>query len=414
MVNSVTAVDQVLVVGGGIGGLATAYALAQTGLQVRVMERAAEFAEIGAGLQLAPNATRLLRRFGLLGDVLTTSVRPRRLVARNAVSGEELTWLDLAATAERYGAPYIVLHRSDLLNVLLARCRAESRIELETSKRVVRTTDHGDVVEVACADGTIYQATAVVGADGLNSVVRPLVVQDQPICSGYVAYRGAVPLDTIRGRPPLEDVIVWFGPGMHLVQYPVRSATLYNQVAVFRSDAFAAGAQDWGTPEELDARFSVCAGPVREALPALRRDRRWPMYDRIPSGTWSKGRVVLIGDAAHPMLQYLAQGACQAMEDAAALAGALEKTATTPHLAAGDLEVAFGEYQAARVEQAGRVQRAARTWGDIWHVDGLAMALRDEAFRLRPLNDYRHVDWLYAGDQLTQEYGTDLASTSAN
>ncbi|MDQ2814187.1 MAG: FAD-dependent oxidoreductase [Actinomycetota bacterium] len=400
MAYPVAAVDQVIVVGGGIGGLATAYTLARSGLQVRVLERAAEFAEIGAGLQLAPNATRLLSRFDLLDDVLATAVLPRRIVARNALSGEELTSLDLTAAAERYGGPYIVLHRSDLLDVLVARCRAESRVTLETSKRVVRAADHGDAVEVVCDDRTTYQAAVLVGADGLNSSIRSMVVQDEPICSGYVAYRGAVPLDTVHRRPPLEDVVVWFGPGLHLVQYPVRSATLYNQVAVFRSDAFAAGAQDWGTPAELDARFSACSAPVREALTALRRDRRWPLYDRLPAGTWSSGRVVLVGDAAHPMLQYLAQGACQALEDAAALADALAKTAGTPHPAAGDVNRAFAEYQAARLEQAGRVQRTARAWGDIWHVEGLAMALRDEAFRLRAGDDYRHVDWLYAGERL--------------
>jgi salicylate hydroxylase len=406
MVNPVTDTDQVLIVGGGIGGLAAAYTLARSGLQVRVLERAPRFAEIGAGLQLAPNATRLLHRFGLLEDVMATAVAPRRLVARNALTGEELTSLDLTAVADRYGAPYIVLHRSDLLDVLLARCEGEGAITLETSKHVVSTVDDGAVVEVGCADGSVYRAAMVVGADGLYSGLRALVAPDEPICSGYVAYRGAVPLDAVARRSPLEDVVVWFGPGLHLVQYPVRSAKLYNQVAVFRSDAFAAGAQDWGTPEELDQRFSVCCAPVREALPALGRDRRWPMYDRLPLDRWATGRIALLGDAAHPMLQYLAQGACQALEDAAALADALAGTAAAPNPATEDVTRAFDDYQAARVEQASLVQRTARTWGDIWHVDGLAMALRDEAFRLRAVEDYRHVDWLYGAPRLDTRTST--------
>lgn len=384
-----------LVVGGGIGGLAAAYMLARSGLQVRVLERAARFAEIGAGLQLAPNATRILSRFGLLDDVTATAVRPRRLVARNALTGEELSSLDLADVAERYGAPYLVLHRSDLLDTLLSHCRAESRITLETDRRVVGTTDHGNDVEVTCADGSAYRTSMLIAADGLHSGLRSLLVDDEPIGSGYVAYRGALPVESVVRQSPPEDVVVWFGPGLHLVQYPVRGGRLYNTVAVFRSEAFAAGTTDWGTPEELDERFSVCCAAVREALPALGRDHRWPMYDRLPLDTWARGRVVLMGDAAHPVLQYLAQGACQAVEDGAALADALAPFAGTDEAPTEAVGEAFRRYQEQRVGQAARVQRTARVWGDIWHVDGLAMALRDEAFRLRAVEDYRHVDWLY-------------------
>jgi 2-polyprenyl-6-methoxyphenol hydroxylase-like FAD-dependent oxidoreductase len=384
----------VVIVGGGIGGLATAYALACMGVTVRVLERAAEFAEIGAGLQLAPNATRILRRFDLLDDVRATAVAPRRLVGMNAVTGDLLTTLDLDDVEERYGAPYIVTHRSDLLDVLLARCVAEPSIILETGKQVTAIADHGDSVQIDCADGTGYSTGAVLGADGLTSTTRSLFSDDEPICSGYVAYRGAVPVQDVARHASLDDVVIWIGPGLHLVQYPLRGGELYNQVAVFRSDEFAAGKTDWGTPEELDRRFADTCKPVQDALPSLLRDRRWAMSDRLPLRRWSAGRVALLGDAAHPMLQYLAQGACQAIEDSEVLGDTLGQVAGKQPSTAMVTE-AFAEYERLRLEQASTVQRTARVWGDIWHVDGIAMTLRDEAFQLRDPDDFRRIDWLY-------------------
>ncbi|MGZ4664295.1 MAG: hypothetical protein ACXV5Q_04400 [Frankiaceae bacterium] len=141
--------------------------------------------------------------------------------------------------------------------------------------------------------------------------MRPLIVTDEPICSGYVAYRGAVPIDTVDRRVELDEVVAWMGPGLHLVQYPVRGAKLYNQVAVFRSEEFQRGNPDWGAPDELDKVFSVTCEPVQAAVPSLMRNRRWPMFDRLPAPRWTQGRITLLGDAAHLMLQYLAQGACQ-------------------------------------------------------------------------------------------------------
>ncbi|MFI9557565.1 FAD-dependent monooxygenase [Nonomuraea endophytica] len=386
---------EILIAGGGIGGLTTALACARAGRRVRVLERSAKFAEIGAGLQLAPNATRVLDRLGVLDRVVEAGVLPERLVFNDALTGERLTHLDLGERfRERYGGPYVVLHRSDLLDILLAACR-EHGVVLETDRQVSAVADHPHGVTVSCADGSVYRGTLTVAADGLRSGLRAPLGGDEPVCSGYVAYRGAVPIEEAGARGPLTDVVVWFGPGLHLVQYPLRGGRMYNQVAVFRSGRFAAGETDWGTPEELDETFAVTCDRVRAAVPALWRDRRWPMSDREPIDDWIIGRTVLLGDAAHPMLQYLAQGACQAIEDAAALAGAIGR-----HLPPGSGEVAAVEkalraYAGERIPRTARVQRTARVWGDIWHVDGLARDLRNALFSRRDAGDFSDTDWLY-------------------
>ncbi|NYE48430.1 salicylate hydroxylase [Spinactinospora alkalitolerans] len=384
----------VIVVGGGIGGLANAYALAGAGRKVTVLERAPEFAEVGAGLQMAPNATRVLREWGMLDAVLDKGVRPRRLVFKDAVDGGELTHLDLGEEFEaRYGAPYVVIHRSDLLDILAEGCRGAG-VELLADTRV-DDVETGPEAAVALVGGRRIGADVVLAADGLHSSLRAKLSGDAPVCSGYVAYRGALPVaelgDELDGQA-LEQVVVYLGPGHHLVQYPLRGGEMFNTVAVFESPAYHRGEQDWGGPEELDEVFSGACAQVRRGLRSLWRTRRWPMYDREPIPTWIDGRLALTGDAAHPMLQYLAQGACQAIEDAHCLSAQVDKTAAAdgPRWPA-----ALAAYQEARTERTARVQRTARVWGDIWHVDGLARLLRNELFSDRDPADFKHVDWLY-------------------
>ncbi|GAA1652286.1 FAD-dependent monooxygenase [Georgenia ruanii] len=387
--------DQVIMAGGGIGGLGAALMLARRGVKVRVLERAPEFGEVGAGLQLAPNITRMLKEVGVFEKIAPVSVFPKRLVFMNAKTGEQLTTLDLADAERRYGAPYVVLHRSDLLNALLEAAQAEENITLHTHSMVEGIEDRGDRVVVRTAAGEEYTGELLLGADGLHSRVRKEIVHDEPINSGYVAYRGAVPVEDVDRRMAMDEVVVWMGPGMHLVQYPVRAGKLYNQVAVFRSQEFLEGKEDWGTPEELDRTYAGMCESVRVAIPSLQRNARWAMFDREPAATWTKGRVSLLGDAAHAMLQYLAQGAGQSLLDGAALARAL------PVLGEGAwsseaLADALQTYEDERVAFAGTVQSTARTWGDIWHVDGyVPMILRDEVFRSRDVYDYSFVDWLY-------------------
>jgi 3-hydroxybenzoate 6-monooxygenase len=384
---------ELVVIGGGIGGLSAAAAVAASGRPVRVLEQSARFAEIGAGLQLAPNATRVLRRLGVLDQVVAAGVLPRRLVLGDALDGTELTYLELGDFPDRYGGPYVVLHRSDLLDILVGACRAQGAA-LETSKRVTSTETTCDGVVVRCDDGSSYEGIAAVAADGLNSTIRVALSDDEPVESGFVAYRGAVPIEQATRTAGLTDVVAWIGPGLHFVQYPLRGGQMYNQVAVFRSRRYGDGNPGWGGPDELDEAFSVTCQHIRDAMPALWRNAHWAMHDREPLGNWITGRTVLLGDAAHPMLQYLAQGACQAIEDAAALASALHRHAATGNDPAA-VDEALRAYQEQRIPRTTRVQHLARTWGDIWHVDGLARTLRNELLNQRPPDDHRHVEWFY-------------------
>lgn len=386
---------EVVVVGGGIGGLATAFALASEGRSVQVLERAAEFTEVGAGLQMAPNATRLLAEWGLLDEVVSVGVRPSRLAFLDALTGEELTSLDLGeGFRTRYGAPYVVLHRTDLLQVLVDACRGAG-VELVTRAEVTDVLQDDDGVTAVLADRRV-RAEVVVAADGLRSALRTRLDTTAPLASGYVAYRGAFPVsDLPAAQVPdaLDEVVVHVGPGCHLVQYALRRGEILNTVAVFESPAFARGEEEWGTPDELDEVFAAASPRVQRGLSSLWRDRRWPMYDRAPIEGWVDGRLVLTGDAAHPMLQYLAQGACQAIEDAAGLADAVRAATGGQGV---DWPLALTSFQQLRQPRTARVQSTARTWGDIWHVDGVARLLRNELFRTRRLDDYTHVDWLYS------------------
>jgi salicylate hydroxylase len=343
-----------------------------------VIEKASEFGELGAGLQLAPNASRALDALGVLGAIESFAVFPQRMVWMDAISGEQVTSLDLsAAFRERYGYRYIVMHRSDLLAMLLAACRANARIALETSKDVLSVEDRIETARVTCADGSTYEADVLIGADGLWSTVRKALVDDgEPICSEYVAYRGAIPMEQMSSHAGMDNVMLWTGPSMHLVQYPVRRGELYNQVAVFRSDRYRDDSDDWGTSDELDAHFGAGTPAVRAALTKFRRNRRWPMFDRLPIPRWSRHRITLLGDAAHPMLQYLAQGAAQALEDAVALGDAL---ADHP----GDVGAAFAAYEGTRVPRTALVQTTARAWGDYWHMPLDGASLRNARLATR-------------------------------
>lgn len=377
-----------VIVGGGIGGLGNALALARAGHTVRVLEQASEFGEVGAGLQMAPNATRILRSWGLLDEVVARGVTPRRLAMRDAVDGRELTHLDLVDATRRYGAPYVVIHRSDLHEILVHGCR-DAGVDLVTNTAV---TDVETAVEHATAVSERPRDTGriVLAADGLGSRLRARLSDDEPVSSAYVAYRGALPLADLPDTAglALDDVVVYIGPGCHLVQYPLRRGEMFNQVAVFRSPKALAGEDDWGTPDELDAAFAGTCEPVRAALPNLWRDRCWRMYDREPITTWVDGRLALTGDAAHPMFQYLAQGACQALEDAACLAESIGKNPD-------DWDAALAGYAETRTVRTARVQRTARQWGDLWHCDGLFRATRNALLSDRDPTDYRYVDWLY-------------------
>jgi len=390
------AIPDVIVVGGGIGGLSAAFALARKGLRVRVLERSAEFGEVGAGMQIAPNCTRILRTYGLLDEATRLGVRPSSMVMKDAVDGTVLTSLDLADMEQRYGTPYIVIHRSDLHTLFLSACR-EAGVDLRTSQHVTGYDNTGAGARVQLADGTAHEARLVVAADGLHSAARARLVGDEAVNSAYVAYRGAVPIEMVRENGvSATDVVVYVGPRCHFVQYPLRGGEMFNQVAVFESPRARAGQEDWGTPDELDAAYAGMTENIQRGLPLMWRDRWWRMFDRDPVMTWVYGRIALLGDAAHPPLQYIAQGAIMAIEDGYVLA---EHVAANPGEAG--LDQALAAYQAVRPEHCRRVVETSRAWGALWHLDGEKRERRNEILRARDVRDYSFVDWLYSVTALT-------------
>jgi 3-hydroxybenzoate 6-monooxygenase len=379
----------ILIVGGGIGGLTTALAMARAGRTVHVVEKAPEFGEIGAGLQLAPNAVRVLDRLGLMGDVGKHAVFPNRLVWMDALDETRITYVDLGAPfRQRYGHPYLVMHRGDLLNVLLDACRAERNITLEPDREITAIEDLGDAARARFADGTAYETELLIGADGLWSTVRRAVVEDAPVAEPYVAYRGTIPMEQMSRHAGLDNVVMWVGPDMHFVQYPVRRGELYNQVAVFKSRRYKPQSDDWGTVDELDAHYAQTCEYVRNCITLMWRDKRWPMLDRPPILRWCRNRIVLMGDAAHAMLQYIAQGACQAIEDAQALADCVAR-------APADIPAALAAYESARTLRTARVQLTARAMGAFFHLQGVPAQVRNALVRARAPDDYSMLDWLY-------------------
>ncbi|WP_193386486.1 FAD-dependent oxidoreductase [Streptomyces xiaopingdaonensis] len=383
----------VLVVGGGIGGLSSAFALAREGLRVRVLERAQEFGEVGAGIQVAPNCTRILADYGLLDEAKGLGVLPENMVMRDALDGRELTRLDLRDLERRYGSPYMVIHRSDLHGIFLRACR-RAGVELLTDRTVVEYEQTADGARVLLEDGGTEEASVVLAADGLHSVARRQLVGDAVVSSDYVAYRAAVPIGEVRTHGVAEqDVTVHVGPRCHFVQYALRGGEMFNQVAVFESPKARAGKKDWGTPDELDAAFVGTCDTVRKGIPLMWRDRWWQMLDRDPVDTWIHGRVALLGDAAHPPLQYMAQGAIMAIEDGWVLA---RHVARRLGGAGGlDWDAVLAAYQAVRVEHCRRVLNTARAWGELWHLDGTKRRQRNVFLRARDTYDYGFTDWVY-------------------
>lgn len=385
---------QVIIVGGGIGGVAAALALSRRGVAVTVLESAPQFGEVGAGLQIGPHGSRILREWGVFDEVVARGVLPKNLVFRDALTAEELTRLNLGADFQRrYGGVYFVVHRSDLHSALVdaARCAGA---ELRTGSTVTEVVSDGDGAQVTLADGTELRGDVVLGMDGLKSTLRAQVSDDEPVGSGYAAYRGAFPVDEVPYGDDIEDVIGYIGPGCHFIQYPLRGGTMLNQVAVFSSPGYARGESNWGNPSELEEAFAHCHPTVRAATRYLWKDRWWPMYDREPIERWVDGRMILLGDAAHPPLQYLASGAVMAIEDAKCIADhsvlAIEKGVSYwPQV--------LDAVNTIRAPRCNRILTTGRMWGELWHLSGSGREARNELFRLVDGNAaYKYTDWLWA------------------
>ncbi len=407
---------QLIVAGGGIGGLAAALAAHRAGWQARVLEQSATLSEVGAGLQLGPNATRRLAGWGLLEAARAVGCEPPRLVARRATDGREIAALPLGAQAQaRYGAPYLTMHRADLHGLLLQALRG-TEVSLEAGVRVDGLTgdeegdnrgdSSGDGVglRLAGAEGAAGAAgDALVGADGLWSAVREALLADgPPRPSDHVAYRGLIPLPGVDG-PWAREVTAWLGPRLHAVSYPVRGGRALNIVCVVQQPVQEAeiSLRGWDvsqTAQRLAAATVAIrgtAGPLRELLDAVPTWGLWVLHDRPPVAgpqQMARGRVALLGDAAHPMRPYLAQGAAMALEDADELGRCLR--AVNDRIV--DVPQALRRYALARWERAARVQRRSLRNAAIFHAQGPTRIARDLALRsLGPrLMD---LPWLYGG-----------------
>lgn len=404
---------EAIIVGGGIGGLSCGVGLSRKGVRVRLYEKSAKFGEVGAGLQLAPNCTRILDDYGLLAEAIELGVVPRHMRMLDALEGGELTNLDLGDAGKRYGFPYLVMHRSDLHGLLLREARRLG-VELITSADCADYENVPNGVQIRFTDGRTDQAEVVIAADGLHSVARRLLADDEPVNSAYVAYRGAVPFEAVAENEIFtEDVVVYVGPRCHFVQYPLRDGEMFNQVAVFESAKARAGIEDWGTPDELDAAFASTCVPIQKGLPLMGRDRWWRMFDRDPTMTWVNGRIALLGDAAHPPLQYMAQGAVMAIEDGWVLAEHVGRPTArhTGHGSGANLDASSGinwdaalaAYEAVRPEHCRRVVETARAWGNLWHLDGQQRGQRNAILRARDIYDYSFLDWIFGPTALTPD-----------
>jgi salicylate hydroxylase len=385
-------VKEIIVAGGGIGGLSAALALARKGLKVRVLEKAPEFGEIGYGIQMGPNVAKMLDRLGILEPIEGHAFFPDTLIFVDAVDNREITRIAVGRFfRQRYGYRYFVIHRRDLHGEILRACRGLGEIALETSRGLASFEQRGDTGLVRCEGGEEYEGAALVGADGLRSVARQAVIGDgAPRMAGHFVYRGVVPMDEIVDRSRADAMTIWGGPGLHLVQYRLRGGTVMNNVATIASRRFARGEKDAGTPEELEEMFAGMDPHVRDMLRYVSRERNWVLHDREPATNWSKGRVTLLGDAAHPTLQYLAQGAQMAIEDAVVLA---DKVAASR----GRFEEAFVAYQSERMNRSARVVLSSRFFGEVFHVDSGARMLRNDLLRRRSPEDFWEFDWLYKG-----------------
>ena len=385
----------VIVAGAGIGGLTAALALAQRGFEVTLFEAAPRLEEIGAGLQLSPNAARVLVGLGVEERLRPHVVKPEHLTVRSARSGRLLAQAPLGASvAQRYGAPYWVIHRGDLQAALCDAVAATPNITLKLGTRVEGFTAHDGGVAVAALQGSQAfeaQGVALIAADGLWSTLRQrLGHRAAPRAAGHTAWRTLVPADNAARDFAAPAVNLWLGHDAHMVHYPVKAGRMINVIAIVDDDWREPGWNMPGATREILGRFAPehWHASARDLLAAAERWQKWALFDRAPLATWGDGPVTLIGDAAHPMLPYLAQGAAMAIEDAAVLAACLSSDSDVPS--------ALRRYEARRLPRTARVQRDARHNGTVYHMRGAAAVLR--SLGLMAMGGDRLVsryDWLY-------------------
>lgn len=381
-----------VVAGAGIGGLAAAIALARTGIDVRVCERRSEFPEEGAGIQIGPNGARILRDLGVAEFLEKTVATPDVLSVRDGATGRELTRLPLGRwIAERHGAPYWTAHRRDLHIALRARAEAEPRITVTRGTEIVSFASEGDRVRAVTASGETLDAGLLIAADGLWSVLRDEINGGKAalIPVGKTAFRSVAPAAHLPSSLVPNAVHIWLSPGAHAVHYPVNGGRDIALVVIAND---ASRVEGWDSPAVADAvklKTRLFAEPLRTLLDRAAKWRSWSLYRMPPLDRWSSGRAALLGDAAHPVLPFLAQGAVMALEDAVTLASFVAARK-------GDIETALGDYERVRRTRVAKVAEASERNGRIYHMQGAMALARNATMKLAPPNRVMAgFDWLY-------------------
>lgn len=400
--------DRMLIVGGGIGGLSAALACARAGAHVALFERAAEFSEVGAGIQLGPNVVRLLQSWDLQPLLDQVAVFPERLQIRSATSGRELGLLRLGADfAQRYGAPYLTIQRADLHQILQTAVQSWAQVELNLASRVTGFAQSDEGVSLQIAENRQIQGSLLIGADGGWSPIRQQLLHDgTPRPTGHLAYRALVTQTDLPASLRSDQVTVWLGPRLHVVQYPVHAGERLNVVAIVHGQA-QGDMSNWdhsANATDLRRAMTATCTPLNELIHAIERWRLWPLSIRQPmhgAHEHAKGRVALLGDAAHPMVPYLAQGAGMAIEDAFVLARELDRGAVfgQPSNHAGatpDVAASLQRYAQQRWQRNAQVQARAIRNGRIFHATGPMRWGRDLAMRWLG-EDLLDMPWLYRG-----------------
>ncbi|SFY20000.1 FAD-dependent monooxygenase [Streptomyces atratus] len=381
---------RIAIVGGGIAGLVTATLLHAHGADVRIFEQSQQFGAVGAGIQLSPNGVRVLYRLGLADALAETGVRAGAIETRRWNDGSPIARVEHGADCdELFGAPYYLIHRADLQHCLLS-ALPEGIVEL--GKGCAGVVERPDEVELHLTDGSVTGADLVIGADGVHSVVRKAVVDDEPRFSGYSVHRGLVPADVMPSFKDDPRVMFWLGPKRHVTYYPVVGGdTVHFSAVCATADGRPESSSSGRETEDLDAAFAGWHEEVRQVVTAAESVTRWGLFDRDLAARYTTDRVVLLGDAAHPTLPYLSQGANQALEDAVVLARCLREAGP------GDLTPAVHRYERLRRPRTAEVHRRARELARTFHLpDGAHQVARDRG--MGASQSLQHLDWLYGYD----------------